>query len=241
MATPVWTPTGPVAGDPVDISPAADTTRPVTVPPPTPARKPSVARPDDREPRERPAWLVPAAIGVVVVLLLGAAGGIYLATRGNPTGGVVTQTPTPPKTTPKASPTPTTTGGPQAVPTYAPAAAAPVTSVAFCIQPTHPCQGVNASDYTSCKLNGSCKVMVEIKFSTVQNSRVSYILKFFDRCSGTTTNLPGTSFTPSGFNRVDLLKVVTLPSGAKSAALVAVTTSPAAAASAPLLLGSETC
>jgi hypothetical protein len=241
MATPVWTPTGPVAGaPPVDVSSDTATTRPGTVPPSTPARKPSVARPDERERRERPGWLVPAAIGVVVLLLLGA-GGIYLATRGNPIGAVATQTPTPPKTTPKTSPTPTNTGGPQAVPTYAPASATPITSVAYCIQSTHPCQGVSSSDYTSCKLNSSCKVMVEIKFSTVQNGKVSYILKFFDRCAGTTTNLPGASFTPTGFNRVDLRAIVTLPSGARSAALVAVTTSPAAAASAPLLLGSDTC
>jgi hypothetical protein len=185
--------------------------------------------------------LLPAAIALIVLIVLGAAGGIYLKTRGSGTGPVAHASPSP-KNSPKASPSPTNTGGgAQAVPAYAPAAATPVTSVAFCIQPTHLCQGVNATDYTSCKLNAGCKVMVEMKFSTVQNAKVAYILKFFDRCTGTTTNLPGASFTPTGFNRVDLQRVFTLPSGAKSAALVAVTTSPAAAASAPLLLGGETC
>ena len=251
MATPAWTPNDAPAiveakeAEAVAWQGTASQTALPTTPPSAPARKPSVARPDDapREPRERPAWLVPAAIAVVVLLLLGIGGGIYLATRGSSPGVVATKSPSPKATaSPRVSPTPTNTGGPLAVPTYAPAAAAPVTNVAFCIQPTHVCgSNVAAADYTNCKLNSSCKVMVEIKFSTVQNSKVAYILKFFDRCTGVTTNLPGPSFVPTGFNRVDLLKQVTLPTGSKSAALVAVTTNPTAAASAPLLLGSETC
>ena len=116
-----------------------------------------------------------------------------------------------------------------------------VASVAFCIPTTHPCAGLTASDYTSCKLSGPCKVMVEIKFSTPQNGKVAYITNFFDRCTGTTTPLPGGNFTPTGFNRVDIQRVLTLPTGSKAAALVAVTTSPTAAASAPLLLGGTTC
>jgi hypothetical protein len=90
-------------------------------------------------------------------------------------------------------------------------------------------------------LGSSCQVMVEIKFSAVQRSNVAYTLKFFDRCTGVTTDLPGANYTPPGFNRVDIQrKGITLP-GAKSAALVAVTKTPAVAASAPLLLGNETC
>jgi hypothetical protein len=247
MATPVWTPTGPVAGAPVDITTETAAPRPATVPPPTPARRPSTP-PENRPPRERPSWLIPAAIALLVLLLLVGAIGIYLKTRpttGTPvahaTPSAKTSPKTSPKATPKASPTPTNGGGALPVPTYAPSSATPVTSVAFCIQSTHPCAGVSASDYTNCKLNSSCKVMVEMKYSSPQNGQVGYTLKFFDRCTGTTTNLPGTSFTPSGFTRVDLLKVVTLPSGSKSAALVAVTNSPAVASSAPLLLGSDTC
>jgi hypothetical protein len=189
--------------------------------------------------------MLPAIAAAVILLLLIAGGGFYLLTRPHATGGgVATHTPSPgksPKPTPKASPTPT--GGTQPVPTYAPASAAPVTNVAFCIPTTHPCAGLTASDYTNCRLGGSCKVMVEIKFSAQQTTKIAYITNFFDRCTGTTTPLPGGNFTPPppGFNRVDIQRVLTLPTGSKSAALVAVTTSPAAAASAPLLLGSDSC
>ena len=253
MATPAWTPNDAPAvveakeAEGLAWQGTSSQIKVPTVPPPTPARKSAVARPEEREerePRERPGWLVPAAIAVVVLLLLGIAGGIYLATRPSGNGGVATRSPSPAptKATPKASPTPTTTGGLLAVPTYAPASTSPVTNVAFCVQPTHVCgSNVTSGEYTSCRLNSSCRVMVEIKFSTAQNSKVAYILKFFNRCTGVTTNLPGASFVPTGFNRVDLRAQVTLPSGAKSAALVAVTTNPSAAASAPLLLGSDSC
>lgn len=185
--------------------------------------------------------MLPVIIGVVILLLLGG-GGIYLLTRPGSGTAVATHTPSPSgKPTAKTSPTPTSSGGPQAVPNYAPAAATPITSVAFCIATTHPCLGLTAADYTNCKLNSSCKVMVEIKFSTPQKGKVAYITNFFDRCTGTTTPLPGGNFTPTGFTRVDIQRVLTLPTGSKSAALVAVTTSPTAAASAPLLLGSDTC
>ena len=237
IATPAWTPN--VAPDLVV---AAETAAPIA-PPSAPARKPSTQREADREPSDRPAWMLPAIIGVVLLLLLVAGGGYYLLKRPGSTAGVVTHTPSPgksPKPTAKTTPTPTG-GGLQAVPIYAPAAATPVTSVAFCIATTHPCGGLTASDYTNCKLNGPCKVMVEIKFSTPQNGKVAYITNFFDRCTGTTTPLPGGGFTPTGFTRVDIQRVLTLPAGAKSAALVAVTTSPTAAASAPLLLGGDTC
>jgi hypothetical protein len=245
VATPVWTPGGVPA---VDVSPETAAPRPATVPPPTPARRP-VPRADDGQQRARPAWLIPAAIGMLILLLLIVGAVIYLKTRPSSSGSPIahatpsakTSPKASPRTSPKASPTATSTGALQSVPTYAPASAGQVSSVAFCIQPTHPCQGVSASDYTNCKLSGPCKVMVEVKFSAAQNGNVSYVLRFFNRCTGTTTNLPGASFTPSGFNRVDLLKVVTLPSGAKAAALVAVTTNPASAASAPLLLGGDSC
>jgi hypothetical protein len=96
---------------------------------------------------------------------------------------------------------------------------------------------------TSCKLGGPCKVDVEMKYSKAQSGPLGYVLKFFDRCTGATTNLPGRSFTPpTGFIRADPgFQTVTLPSGAKSAALVAVSTTPASAASTPLQLGPESC
>jgi hypothetical protein len=188
-----------------------------------------VPRPDDSEPRERPRWLLPAIIAAVLVLLIGGIG-IFLATRPhNPTAKA---SPTPSaKASPKTSPTPTSTGGPQAVPTYAPASAGPVAGVVFLPDST-------------CKLNSTCRVDVEMRYSSAQSGQLGYVLKYFDRCTGTTTTLPGRSFKPpTGFIRADPgFQTVTLPTGAKSAALVAVSTTPAAAASAPLLLGSpETC
>ena len=227
VATPAWTPN--VAPDPVV---AGETATPVA-PPSAPARRPSTTRPPDRESSsDRPAGILPAIIVVVILLLLvGGGGGIYLLTRPGSGGGVASHTPSPSgKPTAKTSPTPTNTGGTQTIPTYAPASAPPVTSVVFLPD-------------TTCKLNSTCRVDVEMKYSSAQSGTLGYVLKFFDRCTGTTTSLPGRSFKPSsGFIRADPgFQTVTLPTGSKSAALVAVSTTPAAAASAPLLLGSDTC
>jgi len=210
---------------------AGETATPVA-PPSAPARRPSTTRPPDRESSsDRPAWILPAIIVVVILLLLVGGGGIYLLTRPGSGGGVASHTPSPSgKPTAKTSPTPTNTGGTQTIPTYAPASAPPVTSVVFLPD-------------TTCKLNSTCRVDVEMKYSSAQSGTLGYVLKFFDRCTGTTTSLPGRSFKPSsGFIRADPgFQTVTLPTGSKSAALVAVSTTPAAAASAPLLLGSDTC
>ena len=227
VATAAWTP-----GVSPDLAVATETAAPMA-PPSAPARKPSTTRPPERDSSDRPAWMIPAIIGVVILLLLVAGGGYYLLTRpGSSVGGVVRHTPSPgksPKPTPKATPTPTNPGGLQTVPTYAPASAPPVTSVVFLPD-------------TTCKLNSTCRVDVEMKYSSAQSGTLGYVLKFFDRCTGTTTSLPGRSFKPSGgFIRSDPgFQTVTLPA-AKSAALVAVSTTPAAAASAPLLLGAASC
>jgi hypothetical protein len=225
IATPAWTPN--VAPD---LAVAPEAAAPFA-PPSAPARKPSTTRPPDGESRDRPAWMLPAIIAVVILLLLAGGGGIYLLTRPGSGTPVASHSPSPSgKPTGKASPTPTNPGGTQTVPTYAPASAPPVTSVVFLPD-------------TACKLNSTCRVDVEMKYSSPQSGTLGYILKFFDRCTGTTTSLPGRSFKPSsGFVRADPgFQTVTLPTGSKSAALVAVSTTPAAAASAPLLLGSETC
>ncbi len=243
VETPAWTP-GPPGG--VLTPTAASTSVPAPAPaqaasyvttPPEPARAPARQTSVARRPAgggivsERPSWMIPAIIGVVVILLLGVTGTIIVLGHRSSPGPTATHSPSP-KTSPKASASASPTQqGPLAVPNYGPATSAPVTGIAFL---------TDAAD-TSCTLNGSCKVTVEMKFSTAQHSDVAYTLKFFDRCAGTTTDLPGNHFTPPGFIRVDITAVVNLPTGAKSAALVAVSTTPGVAASAPLLLGSDSC
>jgi hypothetical protein len=182
----------------------------------------------------------------VVLLLLLGTGGYILAHRGNTTsGGVTNPSPsakTSPKTSPKASPTAVT--GPLAVPNYGPASAAPITSVIICSTAT-PCNipGSPAETATACSL-ASCKLEVGLYFSAGQKVPVSYVLKFFDRCTGTTTDLPGPNpYTPPGYNIVIPTDhwSVSIPTGVKSGALVAVAQQPAVAASAPLLLGADSC
>ena len=254
-----WTPVEPPVWKPGGAAPATGmgTSAPVAPPPEAPplrapisapARKPTVARrPAGGGTSNRPSWLIPAIIAVVLILLLGTAGGIILAGRNNGGGPVGQASPSPgttPKTSPKASPTstPSAQGGPRAVPTYAPANADPVKAVQFC-SPSTPCNisGSSPETATSCDLGAACHVEVGISFTSPQRTAVGFSLKFFDRCTGVTTDLPGPNpFTPPGYTLVILEKNVTLPTGVKSGALVAVSTTPAAAASPALLLGSTT-
>jgi hypothetical protein len=215
-------------------TPAASATAPpVTNPPipraaaPAPSRPPTARRPASDMPAGRPGWLVPAAIAVVVLLLLGI-GVVVLANRGGTSKGPLAKTSPHPTASAKASPTPTNSI--QQVPVYAPSAAAPIISVV-----------IDPANSSCAQIGGACKVEVDIKFSAVQRSNVSFILKFFDRCTGTTTDLPGAAFTPPGYTLVILDKTVTLPAGAKSGAVVAVTQNPSAAASTPVLLGADSC
>jgi hypothetical protein len=197
---------------------------------------------------ERPSWLIPAIIAVVVILLLGTVGGIVLANRGKtPATGGPTTSPTAktsPKTSPKASPSPTN-AGPLAVPNYGPASAAPITSVLICTVAT-PCNigaGSPPETATACDLN-SCKVEVAIYFSAPQRVPVQYSLKFFNRCTGETKDISGpNAYTPPGYTVVIPTDhwAVAIPSGVKSGALVAVSQQPGVAASAPLLLGADSC
>jgi hypothetical protein len=245
---PSGTPTpseAPVAPTFAAAAPVAPAPTPLRAPPPTPARRPTVARRPQGGggPSERPPWLIPAVIAVVILLLLGT-GAFILSKRGPSTPGTATNSPTArtsPKTSPKASPTP---AGPLAVPNFGPASAAPITSVIICSTAT-PCNipGSSPETATACDLT-SCKLEVGIYFSGPQRVPVSYILKFFDRCTGTTTDLPGAGpYTPPGYNIViptDHLPV-SIPSGVKSGALVAVAQQPTVAASAPLMLGGNSC
>ena len=226
---PAWTPASSTdlpAFLPTPVPESASSTSP-------PGRVSAVARrPVGRGLSGGPSWMRPTIIAVAILLVLAIGGGIFLATRGKnstTTGGTPSPSPSA-KQSPKASPSPVSTG-PKAVPSYAPAAADPITSVGYLPEPD-----------TSCSLGGACKVTVEMKFSTVQRGSIAYTLKFFDRCTGQTTDLPGNNFTPPGFTTVDITTAgISLPPGAKSAALVAVTNSPAVAASPPLLLGADTC
>ena len=210
---------------------------PVVTPPiprapaPAPAKKPSPRKKRDDDggmPSGRPRWVLPAAIGIVLLLIIGGGGAYALSRAGGTTTTGVAKTSPSAKPSSKSSPTPT--NALKGVPVYAPAAAAPITSVT-----------IDPANSSCAQIGGSCKLEVDIKFSSVQRGNVSFIIKYFDRCAGTTQDLPGASFTPPGFNVVILDKTVTLPAGPKSAAVVVVTQSPSTAASAPITLGADSC
>ncbi|HZQ50275.1 MAG TPA: hypothetical protein VFB69_08205 [Candidatus Dormibacteraeota bacterium] len=212
--------------------------------PSAPARKPS-RRPSLDVPSERPRWLIPAAVAVVLLLVLGSAG-VYLAShRGNNNTTTAQKSPHP-TASPKASPSPTNVL--QQVPVYAPSNAAPIKSIQFCTAAT-PCvaPGLPKATDTNCPQVGArCTVDVGVFYSPSYGGPVSYVLKLFDRCAGTTTDLPGRSSTAGNsqfpkFSVSEISTTVTLPAGAKSAALVAVTTAPSAVQSAPLFLGAASC
>ena len=274
MEQPVWTPGKAVPAEPLgtgeaipalelaaqqaaapgEVRPSAAVATPppasrTTVPPPSaPARKPAERpKPGGAAPSERPGWLVPAAIAAALVILLGIFGVIVLANRGGGPGTANHPSPSArPTTSPKGSPSTSPSGGLQTVPTYGPNSAAPITKVQFCTKDnvcTIP--GTTPDSGTNCSLT-SCTVEVAIYFSTSQKSvQVSYTIKFFDRCTGRTTDLPGAtaSTAPSGYIvsiPARSLKV-RIPAGVKSGALVALTQQPSAAASQPLLLGADSC
>jgi len=214
-------------------APSRDFLAPAVIPrapAPAPAKKPEPKKKRDDDggmPSGRPRWVVPAAIVVVLLLVLGGGGAFLLSRAGTSTTGVANNSPSSRPST-KSSPTPTNLL--KDVPVYAPAAAAPITSVT-----------IDPANSSCTQIGGSCKLEVDIKFSSVQRGNVSFIIKYFDRCAGTTQDLPGAAFTPPGFNHVILDKTVTLPAGPKAAAVVAVAQSPSVAASAPITLGADSC
>src|SRR5436309_1297852 len=268
VEAPVWKPGEAVPGEPLGTGYAIDspklepaTPAPVAVAPPAvpaapaaaPSRPPSVPRPrrEAGAASERPSWIIPAAVAGVVIILLGIFGVVVLPrlTGGNNNTASVTS-PSPHATgTPKGSPSASPTGGGgrvQTVPTYAPLSAAPVSRLQICT-PASPCDipGEAAESATACDLS-SCRVEVAFYFTAVQKSvPISYTLKFFDRCTGQTTDLPGTKATTPASGWIvgipnDNL-AVSIPRGVKSGALVAVSQQPAVAASPPLQLGPESC
>lgn len=262
MEQPVWKPGEAVPPEPLGTGVATTAIPPPLMEPPpaqAPVRPPSAParRPIPRPksgggpPSERRPWLIPVAIAAVIVILLGIVGVIILANRGS--GGPITGVRTSPSasgkptTSPKGSPSTSPTGGGlQPVPNYGPASAAPVTNVQICTTDS-PCSipGSAAENKTVCSLT-SCRLEAAIYFSTSQKSvLVSYTVKFFDRCTGQTTNLPGAkSTTPASGYIVSVPSdhlTVRIPGGVKSGALVVVSQTPGVAASAPLLLGADSC
>ncbi len=151
IPTPVWTPAPeaepavvPSAPEPAPVAPAyvapayvAPVPEPATItraPAPAPARKPPAPRrPVHDQQTERPSWLVPAIAVVVILLLLGVGGFVFLGNRAGTTNNIIgTASPkTSPKASPKVTPSPSAVTGPLAVPTYAPANADPITKVLF--------------------------------------------------------------------------------------------------------------
>jgi hypothetical protein len=172
------------------ITSAYSTAPPVTNPPipraaaSAPARKPAPRRPAGDMLSGRPGWLIPAAIAVVVLLLLGI-GAVVLTHRGGTTNPQA-QTSPHASASPKASASPTNAiHEPTAV---APFAAAPLASVQFC-QSSDPCKFGTTQDF-KCELNSSCHIDLGI-YLNANASQVTYQVQFFDRCTGETRTLFG--------------------------------------------------
>jgi len=270
IPTPAWTPSGelvpapkeevkappePTPAAPAYVAPApspATTTRPpISTPAPVPsapARKPTAPRrPVRDQPTERPPWLVPAIAAIVLILLIGVGGGIFAATRGGSTNnGGGTPSPsakTSPKASPKASPSTGTTL--LAVPSYAPATSPPFTKVQFCLTQA-PCQGATSAD-TNCSIGGSCHVDIGIYYDAAVG-QLTYLVNFFDRCTGTTTVVFKRTDTPNPAFRIFLPAPnggfpVTLPSAKAGAIVVVASAGTAQAASAAYFLpgSAESC
>jgi len=239
---------------------ATSTAAPVTSPPiarapapapaPAPARKTAAAWPSSSLLSERPPWLIPAAIAVVVLLLLGI-GGFALASRGNSSRPQANTSPHP-TASPKASASPTGVAL-LPVPDFGPAANPPLTAVKFCT-PSAPCVfggGVPPATDTNCTLGGSCHVDMAAFWNGNTVTTMTFTIEFFSRCNNpgntSTVLLQRTSQNVARFRPIyDPAPAggfaLTLPSGVKAAALVAIADiGVVKAASAPFPLGAESC
>jgi hypothetical protein len=240
---------------PVTNSPVA--TPPVTSPPvpraaaPAPVRKPVERRPGSDFFSERPPWLIPAAIAVVLLLLIGTVGVVLLKNRST-SSPHASGSPSPTKTSPRPTASPTGVAL-LPIPDYGPAANAPLTSVKFCT-PSAPCVfggGVPPAKDTNCTLGGSCHLDFAAFWSGNTVNSLAFTVEFFDRCnnpnSASTTVLQRTDQNVARFRPIyDPAPAggfaVTLPSGVKAAVLVAIAdTGSVKAASAPLALGASSC
>ena len=239
---------------------ATSTAAPVTSPPiarapapapaPAPARKTAAAWPSSSLLTERPPWLIPAAIAVVVLLLLGI-GGFALASRGNSSRPQANTSPHP-TASPKASASPTGVAL-LPVPDFGPAANPPLTAVKFCT-PSAPCvfgAGVPPATDTNCTLGGSCHVDMAAFWNGNTVTTMTFTIEFFSRCNNpgntSTVVFQRTSQNVARFRPIyDPAPAggfaLTLPSGVKAAALVAIADiGVVKAASAPFPLGAESC
>ena len=179
----------------------------------------------------RARWV---AAGLAVLLVVTAMGALAVTARhGRLRAPAVVPHPSRvagPRPTPGVSaPTPSATpAGPRLVPTVAPAAAGPITAIEI-----QPLQG-------SCQPGAACPVQVTVRLQPQPAAQeVRWSFRVFDRCTGTTSILPGASVTAlAGWAYVYGTSWPTL-SATHPLALVAVTESPAAAAS-PAVLAGET-
>jgi hypothetical protein len=182
-------------------------------------------------------------VAVVVVVLLGI-GAIAFLGHGKSSSTATTPSPSPTKTT-QSSPSPSTKSL-LALPAELKASAtAPVTSVQIC-SPLSQCTifGTAPDTDTVCDGTTSCKVDVAIYFSAAQSAGIAYTFKFFDACSGQTTDLPGPAIGPLTFYKPAIPHpgfLVTLPAGVKAGYLVAILTSPGAGISDPFAVGGSSC
>jgi hypothetical protein len=232
------------------------TTPPVTPPPlpraaaPAPVRKPASRRPSIDILSERPAWLIPAAIAVVVLLVIGTVGVIFL-NRGKG-GHLASSSPSPTRSSPKPTSSPTGVAL-LPIPNYGPTVNPPLTSVKFCT-PSAPCVfggGVAPATDTNCTLSGPCHIDMAATWSGNTVNTLTFSIEFFERCNnpgGTSTTVLQRTYQNVGRFRPTYDPApaggfaVSLPSGAKAAALVVIAdTGTVKAASAPLLLGADSC
>jgi hypothetical protein len=217
---------------------------------PAPSRTRVERRPKSDSPSGRPAWLIPAAIAVVVLLLIGTVSVVLLNRgKGSP---LASGSPSPTRTSPKPTPSPTGVAL-LPIPDYGPAANAPLTSVKFCT-PSAPCVfggGVTPAKDTNCTLGGPCHIDMAAFWSGNTVNTLTFTIVFFDRCNNPNNapalRLPRPAHPPARSRPVSAPapaggSAVTLPSGLKAAVLVAIAdTGTVKAASAPLELGAASC
>lgn len=252
-ATPPTPPSAPLPPAPVAHPPAAPPPEPsvaaLPLPPepgsprPVPGvpRQRYVASADDfRELRRRPGFdlgqfafpvMVAGAILIALAALWGVVTVVRGVTAGHPAANVATPTPPPaahatatPKPSSSAAPTPKPSGPPS----FGPASAAPITSVELAA--------------SGCSPGGSCGVEVTVHTAGASSANdVTWTIKAYDVCSGTTTDLATNKVTEQqGWTSVIGDNTVNIPSG-KAIQLVAVTSAPATAASPVVSAGGTSC